>query len=109
MNKQPMERVDTKEDLLLRLQQHGAAITGFGVMRMGLFGSFARDEARPDSDVDLLIEMDPARKTLRNMVGLSTFLQDLLGRKVELVTPQSLNRFIGRHILKEVEHVPLAA
>jgi hypothetical protein len=43
------------------------------------------------------------------MVGLSRFLNDLLGRKVELVTPASLNAFTGKHILNEVEYVAFAA
>ncbi|MBL0129282.1 MAG: nucleotidyltransferase family protein [Flavobacteriales bacterium] len=98
-----------KAELLEVLHLHGAEISAFGVERLGLFGSFARDEARADSDVDLLVEFDPARKSLRNLVGLSRFLHELLGRSVELVTPQSLNRFTAEHILKQVEHVPLTA
>jgi predicted nucleotidyltransferase len=60
-------------------------------------------------DVDLFVEIELERKTLKNMVALSRFLHDLLGRKVELVTPASLNPFTGKHILNEVEYVAFAA
>ena len=104
-----MNKVTNKEEVMVLLREHGAAIRAFGVQRLGLFGSFARDEARTDSDVDLFVEFDPAQKTLKNLVGLSRFLQELMGRKVEIVTPGSLNRFTGKYIVQEVEYVALAA
>lgn len=91
------------------LHADAAGIRAYGVSRLGLFGSFARDAAGPESDVDLLMEFRPGGKTLKNLVGLSRHLEALLGRKVELVTPASLNPFIGRHIVQEVEYVALAA
>lgn len=104
-----MNPVANKEELLQRLHADTSAIRSFGVSRLGLFGSFARDMATPHSDVDLLVDFMPGRKTLKNLVGLSRHLQELLGRKVELVTPAAMNRFTGKHILQEVEHVALAA
>ena len=104
-----MSPVTTKGELLHALQANAAGIRAFGVSRLGLFGSFARDSAGPESDVDLLVEFAPERKTLKNLVGLSRHLESLLGRKVELVTPASLNQFIGKHIVQEVEYVPLAS
>jgi len=104
-----MPNITTKQELLHALQANGAAIRGFGVSGLGLFGSFARDTAGPQSDVDLLVEFDPEQKTLKNLVGLSRHLEELLGRKVELVTQAALNAFMGKYILEEVEHVALAA
>jgi len=104
-----MGTVSTKSELIHALRENAAGIQAFGVTRLGLFGSFARNEAGPESDVDLLVEFDPGRKTLKNLVGLSRHLEALLGRKVELVTPASLNPFIGKHIIQEVEYVALAA
>ena len=101
--------VNTKSELLHALSANAANIRAYGVSRLGLFGSFARDAAGPDSDVDLFVEFEPGRKSLKNLVGLSLHLEALLGRKVELVTPASLNPFIGRHIVQEVEYVALAA
>ena len=101
--------VATKSELLEVLRTNTEDIRAFGVVRLGVFGSFVRNTAGPHSDVDLLVEFSPERKTLKNLVGLSRHLQNVLGRKVELVTPASLNRFIGRHIVQEVEYVALAA
>jgi hypothetical protein len=99
----------TKKEILHLLVQHSTEIRDFGVLRLGLFGSFVRDSSNVDSDVDLLVEFHPDRKTLKNLVGLSEFLHRLLQRKVEVITPQSLNPFIGKHIINEVEYVTLAA
>ena len=61
----------------------------FGVKRLALFGSVARDEARPDSDVDVLVEFDgPA--TLDRYMGLKFQLEDALGARVDLVTTTGL-------------------
>jgi predicted nucleotidyltransferase len=101
--------VNTKNELLAALRADASGIHAFGVARLGLFGSFARDTAGPQSDVDLLVEFTEGHKTLKNLVGLSRHLEALLGRRVELVTPASLNPFIGPHIVQEVEYVSLAA
>ena len=61
----------------------------FGVRRIALFGSTARGDARPDSDLDLLVEF-AAGPTFDSFMGLKFFLEDNLGRKVDLVTPDSL-------------------
>ena len=80
-----------------------------GVLRLGLFGSFARDEANEDSDVDLLVEFAPGGKSFDRFLALADLLEEDLGRPVELVTPESLSRHIGPHILREVRYVSLAA
>jgi uncharacterized protein len=99
--------VTDKHDLLERLRANRDRLKGFGVRRYGLFGSFVRDEAREDSDVDLLIDFEPGQKTFDNFMELGFFLDDLLGRRVEVITPESLSRRIAPHILREVEYVPL--
>src|SRR5574341_290822 len=99
--------IQTKESLVSLIQANQRGIRAYGVTRIGLFGSFTRGQQKPSSDVDLLVEFEPARKTFDNFVGLATFLENLLNRYVELVTPESLSRHIGPYILKEVEYVPL--
>ncbi len=61
----------------------------FGVRRIALFGSMARDEARADSDLDLLVDFEVG-PTFDSFMGLKFFLEDHLGRKVDLVTPDAL-------------------
>ena len=70
-----------------------------------MFGSFARQEAGADSDVDLLVEFEPGRKSFDNFMSLSFLLEEVLGRRVELITPESLSPHIGLRILEEVEYV----
>lgn len=72
----------------------------FGVRRIGLFGSFARGEQKDTSDVDILVEFD--EPTFDNFMELAFFLEDLFGRRVELVTPDSLSPYIAPYVKKEV-------
>jgi uncharacterized protein len=96
--------VHDKESLLKLLGSHRSEIKAYGVKHLGLFGSFARDAViHESSDVDLLIEFEKDRKTYDNFMELAFFLEELLGRKVDLVTPESLSKYIGPHILKQVQ------
>jgi predicted nucleotidyltransferase len=61
----------------------------FRVRRLALFGSTARDEARDDSDLDVLVDFETG-PTFDSFMGLKLFLEDHLGRKVDLVTPAAL-------------------
>ena len=74
----------------------------FGVEKIGIFGSFARKEERPDSDVDILVEFRPGEKTFDNYMNCKFYLEDLFGRKVDLVTNAALKPLIRDPILQEV-------
>lgn len=99
--------VQTKQDLVERLQRHRADLRRLGVRRLGVFGSFRREEPHQESDVDLLVEFVEGEKSFDHYMALSFFLEDELGRPVELVTPEGLSPYIGPHILGEVEYVEL--
>jgi len=99
--------VQTKQQVLMLLHAEQPTLRRFGVKRCGVFGSFVRDEPHDTSDVDILVEFDPARKTFDNFIHLAFFLEDLFGRKVDLITPESLSPYIGPHILREVEYAPI--
>lgn len=71
-----------------------------GVKRAALFGSFARGEETEESDIDLLIEFE-GRKSLLDLVALEFELQDLFGRKVDVVTYNSLHHLLKDEILSE--------
>lgn len=96
--------VQTKEEVLALIREHQDKIKNFGVKRLGLFGSFAREQQSNTSDVDLLVEFEGSRKTFDNFMATVFFLEDLFERPVELVTVESLSPYIGRHILNEVEY-----
>ena len=97
----------TKEFVLMLIRQHESDIKTFGVRRIGLFGSFVRNQQGKDSDVDILVEFEPGLKTFDNFIHLAFFLEEILKRRVELVTPDALSPYIGPHIMKEVEYVSL--
>ena len=96
--------VNNKSELFSALFRNQARLKQFGVKRCGVFGSFARGMQSDQSDVDILVEFEPGKKSFDNFMGLAFFLEELIGRKVELVTPESLSPYIGPHILREVEY-----
>ena len=80
------------------------ALGSLGVYRFGLFGSFVTGKQDAESDVDLLVEFKPGRKSFDSFMSLAFLLEDILGRKVDLVTRESLSPYIGPKILAEVEY-----
>jgi predicted nucleotidyltransferase len=84
-------------------------IRALGVSRLALFGSVLRGHARPDSDVDVLVQFGPGAKTYDRFLRLSELLEARLGRPVELVTTEALSPFIGPRILAEAQDVLRAA
>lgn len=76
----------------------------FGVVELALFGSSARDEARPDSDMDVLVHFDgPA--TSRRYFGVQFYLEDLLGRQVDLVTDKALRPELRSYVERDAIRV----
>jgi predicted nucleotidyltransferase len=82
-----------REEILRTAAMHGAS-------NVRVFGSVARGEAGENSDIDLLVELDQGRSLL-DQAGLMVELEDLLGRKVDVVTEQGLYWLLRRRILKE--------
>jgi len=99
----------TREQVQERLREVEAEVFGLGVRRLALFGSVLRNEARPDSDVDFLVEFTPGQKSFDRFLALSDLLETLLGHPVELVTTEALSPFLGPHILAEASDVLRAA
>jgi hypothetical protein len=94
------EAVQTKRQVVARIQGQRDQLRALGVRRLGLFGSFARDDARPGRDVDVLVEFEPGLKNFDNFMSLAFLLEDMLGRRVEVVTPDSLSPYLRPYILK---------
>lgn len=74
----------------------------FGVRKIGIFGSFIRGEERPDSDVDILVEFRRGQETFDHYMDLKFYLEDLFGRKVDLVMKGAVKRRLKEYILNEV-------
>ncbi len=103
------EPVADKEEAVRRLQASAGKLAKLGVAGIGLFGSFAKRSQNPTSDVDILVDFAPAQRSFDNFMDLSFFLEELMGRKVELVTTESLSPYIGPQILQEVERVQISS
>ena len=74
----------------------------YGIKKAALFGSFARGEQKPDSDIDILVKFkDRENKTLLDLVGLELELVDVLNRKVDVLTYNSIHPLLKDYILKE--------
>lgn len=98
-------RPTTRDDLLTLLRAHEEEMRArFGMRTLALFGSFARDAAGPASDVDLLVEFD-GEATFDRYMGLIEFLEELLGRHVDLATPRSLKPRIRAYVERDLVHV----
>ena len=76
--------------------------TRHGVKRIGIFGSFARSEQTRSSDVDVLVEFVDGQATFDNFMQLVYFLEDLFGRKVDLLTVRGIDKYIRSRVEREV-------
>jgi len=71
-----------------------------GARNVRVFGSVARGDDRPNSDIDLLVDVEPGR-TLLDVIALEQDLQELLGRRVEVLTDGGLSPYLQQRILAE--------
>ena len=88
------ETLESSRDAILAIaKKHGAS-------NVRVFGSFARGDARPESDLDLLVDMEPDRSLL-DTVSLIQELEQALGRKVDVLTENAIYWLLKRKILRE--------
>jgi len=86
------------------LERHLPALRALGARRIGVFGSFARGQARADSDVDVYVELDDDKRTYDNFFALHEELETLFNRRVDLVTDKSLTATKASLILPTVRY-----
>jgi predicted nucleotidyltransferase len=84
---------DKRGEVLRIATRHGAA-------KVRVFGSVVRGDAGPDSDVDILIDLDPGRSLL-DIVAIKQDLEDLLGCRVDVVTEAAISPYIRDRVLEE--------
>jgi uncharacterized protein len=89
----------TREEILKKVEANRERIRCFGVQRLGIFGSYAREENSEASDMDFLVEFESA--TFDNYFDLKFFLEDLFGRPVDLVIADTIKPRIRSAILEE--------
>jgi uncharacterized protein len=91
-----------KSTVIAKLRQNEPELKAAGIIRLSLFGSVARGDASPKSDIDLMAEFDPARQfSLLDMVGLENRLADILGARVDLTSAKSLKEHIRDRVTRE--------
>lgn len=93
----------TKREIKQMLLNHRDKLRDHGVIWLGLFGSYVKEAAHADSDIDLLVEFEEL--SFDRYMGLRIFLEDLFQKKVDLVTANSVKPRLRSRIEKEVEYV----
>jgi uncharacterized protein len=88
------------------LREEKDNLTRLGIERVGIFGSYVRGEAKPDSDIDLLIDIAPdSMLTLFSLVDIEQRLSEKLNNKIDIVIKSDLKPYIYERILSEVVYV----
>ncbi len=93
----------TRNEFFTRIAAHRTELSRAGVHRLGVYGSVARGEAGPESDVDVLVEFETV-PDLYEFAALRDRLAEILGRPVDLVTPQALKPRLRSRVLNEVRY-----
>ncbi|MES2332635.1 MAG: nucleotidyltransferase domain-containing protein [Bacteroidota bacterium] len=101
-------KVQTRADVEQLIRSHTEEIRSFGIEGISLFGSFSRDTEITDvSDVDFVVDFEPGRTTYDNFAGLADYLEDLLGRDVDLLTRNSLKSESGKRIAERAVRISI--
>ena len=96
-------------DPLALIEAHADELHALGARRIGVFGSFAKNQATPESDVDVYVEFSEGMKTYDNFFALYELLRELFGRPIDLVTDGALSERKARLILPTVRYATLNA
>jgi predicted nucleotidyltransferase len=84
-----------KQDIIARLQENEAALKARGVTHAALFGSRARGDARPDSDTDIMIDIDPTvDMSVYDYVGLKRYIASLFDGDVDVINREALKPYV---------------
>ena len=90
-----------QNEIFQTISRHHTELSLLGVSRIGLFGSAVREEMTPESDLDFLVEFRPGEKNYDRFFELAELLEQLFGRKVDLLTVESLTSLVRQRILGE--------
>jgi hypothetical protein len=94
----------TRSDILEFLRVHkGEFHARYGVVKIGLAGSYARDEADEDSDIDIIVSIDSDNK-FRSFFGLLHYLEDSFPCKIDMATESSLKARIKEKVMKDIQY-----
>lgn len=92
------------DEILEEIERNKDEIKRLGVKKIGLFGSYTRDEQKPGSDIDVLVEFESGMKTFDNYMDLKFFLEDLFNCKVDLVIAEAVKPDLKPVILGSIRY-----
>lgn len=96
-----IKKMDNIQEIIQKLKDLKPTLSSeFSIKRIGVFGSFVRGEATPDSDIDILVELE--KPIGWKFFMIEPFLRKNLGRKVDLVTEKAIRKEMKNQILNEV-------
>ncbi|MFZ4633377.1 MAG: nucleotidyltransferase family protein [Saprospiraceae bacterium] len=99
----------TKKHIKDEISSNRLLIRQHGISKIGLFGSYSRQEQKTGSDIDILVDFQQDKETFDNFMAVCDLLDKIFkGYKVEVVTAGGLSPYIGPHILNAVEYVQIA-
>jgi hypothetical protein len=99
----------TKKHIKDAISSNRLLIHQHGISKIGLFGSYSRQEQKTGSDIDILVDFQQDKETFDNFMAVCDLLDKIFkGYKVEVVTAGGLSPYIGPHILNAVEYVQIA-
>jgi len=90
-----------KDEIFKLLKQHKEKLKNYSVIKIGLFGSVLRGDITDESDIDFIVEFEEGKKNYDNFIELAFLLENLLQRKVDLLTIDALSPYMKPKILKE--------
>jgi predicted nucleotidyltransferase len=96
----------TRDEIIAKLRANAAAIKAEGVTKLAIFGSRARDDARPDSDIDVLVEVAPDSSfSLLNLIGVEHIIKDVTGMPAQATMRRSLDPRMAERIADDIVEV----
>ncbi len=92
-----------KKEVIELLKIHKKNLEKFGVKRIGIFGSFGRDEGVERSDIDIVVEFEKGKGTFKNFGGLIEYLENLFNRSVDVLTPVGIESIRIKEIRENIK------
>lgn len=96
--------MNSLNEIMELLNEHMDSIQNFHVSKIGVFGSFVREEQTIHSDVDILVEFEENQETFDHYMDLKFYLEDLFDRKVDVVIANDIKENMKKYILESVEY-----